>query len=94
MKNYNMKFLTTILKDINVLAKSKEEAIIVARLMYPDTGNIEFIHEDAETNLNELEDIIINIEMAISEAKLAIGDIERALNGLLDYCGVDCLALS
>ena len=62
--------------------------------MYPDTENIEFSNEDAENNSNELEDIIFNIEMAINEAKLAIGDIERELNYLLDYCEVDCLALS
>jgi len=94
MKNYNITLSTTTFKDLNIVANSKEEAICVAKLMYPDADNMELIYEDAENNSNELEDILFNIDMAINEAKLAIGDIERELNYLLDYCEVDCLALS
>ncbi len=94
MKNYNITLSTTTFKDLNVIANSKEEAIIVARLMYPDADNMEHIYEEDENNQKQLEDLIFNMDMAINEAKLAIDDIERALNYLLDYCEVDCLALS
>jgi len=94
MKNYNITLSTTTFKDLNIVANSKEDAICVARLMYPDADNMEHIYEEDENNQKQLEDLIFNMDMAINEAKLAIGDIERALNYLLDYFGVDCLALS